>query len=64
MSKFLMFTLLFSARIIFLAARSRVVVGTKIIHFTCNLYTHAKQCAACVTSNDYNAIFTNLIEIN
>ena len=64
MPKFVIFTWLFSPRRIFLAARSRVVVGIKIIHSTGNFCTHAKQCAACVTSNDYNAIFTNLIETN
>ena len=58
------FTLLFSPRRIFLAARLRVAVGTKIIHSIGNLCTYVKQCAACVTINDCNAIFTNLIEIN
>ena len=64
MPKCMIFTLLFSPRRIFLAAKSWVVVGTKIIHSSGNLCTHAKQCAACVTSYDYNAILTNLIEIN
>ena len=64
MSKCLNFTWLFSPRRIFLAARSRVIVGTKIIHSTGNLWTHVKQCAAYVTSNDCNAIFPILIEIN
>ena len=63
MPKSSIFTLLFSTRRIFLATRSWVVVGTNIIYSTGNLCTHAKQCAACVTSNDYNAIFTNLFEI-
>ena len=64
MPKSVIFTLLFSTRRIFLTARSRVAVGTKIIYSTGNLCTYLKQCAACVTSHDYNAIFTNLIEIN
>ena len=45
MPKSEIFTWLFSPTRIFLAARSRVVLGTKIIHSTGNLCTCVKQCA-------------------